>query len=48
VRTAPDGRDSMLRAELRSLRSAFTVRAKAVETMFQQPSSSEGTEEQNG
>jgi hypothetical protein len=37
VRTAPEGRDSRLRAERRSLRRAFKVSAQAVETVFQQP-----------
>ncbi len=37
MRTAPEGRDSRLRAELRGLRRAFKIRAQAVETVFQQP-----------
>jgi hypothetical protein len=37
MRTAPEGRESRLRPELRSLRRAFKMTAQAVETVSQQP-----------
>jgi hypothetical protein len=37
MRTAPEGRESRLRPELRSLRRAFKMTAQDVETVFQKP-----------